>query len=225
MKENALVKIPAKNHVRAIAPLALLLAAACASKPVNMSEPRRLVGTENDVRIDAEIIGEQLSPAARLPIKYDITNNRTTAIAVAELIPETTYDPETQTVTVSLGSEVPGFNVLPRLTLIPAGEKRSFSSNANVKIVMPVGPNPFMRFPNAMRVKLNFLGDPQPFAQLIDIPERAVADPKLAAEIFPKWVEGNESVYTNVLPMRWSGNVPMDDAATPAEAPRRRRRP
>jgi len=208
---------------RALAPLLLLLAAACATAPVNMKEPRRLVGTDNDVRIDAEIIGDQLSPSARLPIKYDITNNRATPIAVAELIPETTYDPETQTVTITLGAEVPGEQFLPRLTVIAGGAKKSFSSNAAVKIVMPGGPNPFMRFPNAMRVKLNFLGDPKPFRALIDIPERAVHDPKLAAEIFPKWVEGNESVYTNALPMRWAGMVMLDDSATPAEQPRRGR--
>ena len=70
-------------RIRALAPLALLLvAAACASAPVNMNEPRRLVGTENDVRIDAEVIGDQLSPTTRLPIKYDITNNRATPIAL-----------------------------------------------------------------------------------------------------------------------------------------------
>ena len=210
-------------RIRALAPLALLLvAAACASAPVNMNEPRRLVGTENDVRIDAEVIGDQLSPTTRLPIKYDITNNRATPIAVADLVPETTYDPDTQTVTVSLGAEVPGEQLLPRLLLIAPGEKKSFATNAAVKVVMPGGPNPFTRFPNAMRVKLNFLSDPKPFAKLINIPEHAIHDPQLAAEIFPKWVEGNESVYTNALPMRWSGVAMLDDTAAP-DQPRRSR--
>ena len=214
------MKIPA----RAVPSLALLLAAACATAPVNMKEPRRLVGTENDVRIDAEIIGDQLAPNARLPIKYDITNNRQTPIVVADLIPDTTYDAETQTITISLGAEVPGEQFLPRLLLIPAGEKKSFTANAAVKVIMPGGPNPFMKFPNAMRLKLNFLSDPKPFVKLIDIPEHAVHDPKLAAELFPKWVEGNESVYTNALPMRWSGAALMEDGSVPADAPRRRTR-
>ena len=210
------------KHLRAIAPLAALLAAACASAPVNMKEPRRVVGTENNVRIDAEIIGDQLSPSASLPIKYDITNNRTTPIAVADLIPDSTYDPDTQMITVTLGAEVPGEELLPRLSLIAPGEKKSFSANAVVKLVMPGGPNPFMHYPNAMRLKLNFLSDLKPFMKLIDIPERAVRDPKLAAELFPKWVEGNESVYTNALPMRWSGTAMLEEA--PADQPRRRTR-
>ena len=210
--------------IRALAPLTLIFVAACASAPVNMNEPRRLVGTENDVRIDAEVIGDQLSPASRLPIKYDITNNRMTPIAVADLIPETTYAPDTQTITVSLGSEVPGEEFLPRLLLIAPGEKKSFTTNAAVKIVMPGGPNPFIHFPSGMRVKLNFLSDPKPFTKLINIPEHAVHDPQLAAEIFPKWVEGNESVYTNTLPMRWMGAGALVEDTIPTEQPRRRTR-
>jgi len=210
------------TRTRVLASLVVLLAAACASAPVNMNEPRRLVGTEGDVRLDAEVIGDQLSPSARLPIKYDITNNRTTPIAVADLVPETTYDPDTQTVTVGLGSEVPGEEFLPRLLLIAPGEKKSFTTNAAVKVVMPGGPNPFARFPNGMRLKLNFLSDPKPFAQLINIPEHAVHDPKLAAEFFPKWVEGNESVYTNTLPMRWLGAGALVEDV-PVEQPRRSR--
>ena len=165
-----------------------------------------------------------LSPAARLPIKYDITNNRMTPIAVADLIPETTYAPDTQTITVSLGSEVPGEEFLPRLLLIAPGEKKSFTTNAAVKIVMPGGPNPFIHFPSGMRVKLNFLSDPKPFTKLINIPEHAVHDPQLAAEIFPKWVEGNESVYTNTLPMRWMGAGALVEDTIPTEQPRRRTR-
>lgn len=210
------------SRIRAFAPIVVVLAAACASAPVNMNEPRRLVGTEGDVRLDAEVIGEQLSPAARLPIKYDITNNRTTPIAVADLIPETTYDPDTQTITVALGAEVPGMELLPRLLLIAPGEKKSFSANAPVKVVMPGGSSPFVRFPNGMRLKLNFLSDPKPFAELINIPEHAVHNPKLAADLFPKWVEGNESVYTNTLPMRWLGNAALVEEV-PVEQPRRSR--
>jgi hypothetical protein len=57
---------------------------------------------------------------------------------------------------------------------------------------------------------------------LIAIPERAVHDPALAAQLFPKWVEGNETVFTNTLPMRW---VTVTEEPTPATAPTRRRRP
>ena len=55
---------------------------------------------------------------------------------------------------------------------------------------------------------------------LVAIPERAVHDPQLAARLFAKWVEGNETVFTNALPMRWV----MAAEETPATPPTRRGR-
>ena len=212
-----------KSLFRAAAPVLLLVAAACASAPaVDMKEPRRLVGTENDVRIDAEITTEQISPSARVPIKYDVTNNRATPIAIAELLPDTQYDPESLVLTVTLGSEVPGMEFLPRLVVVNPGQKKSFTVTASVKVVVPGGPSALVSVPQGLRLKLNFLTDIAPFQKLIDIPERVVHDPQLASEIFPKWVEGNESVYTNALPMRW---MPAGMTDEPAPEPPRRRRP
>jgi hypothetical protein len=184
-----------------------------------MEEPHRVLGTENNVRIDAQIFGEKLAEVIRIPITYEITNLRDQTIAIADLIPESTYDPDTQTVTVSIGSEVPGHEFLPRLITIPPGEKRSFSVVARVNIVVAHTVTPNSRFPNALGVKLNFLGDTSRFEQLIGISERAVRSPELANELFPVWLERNETVYTNVVPMRWSFE-PTD--AGPPRRPGRR---
>lgn len=209
------------------AAVALLFVAACASTPkVDMKEPRRLVATDNDVRLDAQVKGDTLGPSTEVPIDYEVTNNRETAIAIAELIPDSAYDADTQTVTVSFGSEVPGEQLLPRLILIKPGEHKTFSSAArvNVPITELVEQNPFHRYPNGLRIRLNFLGDASPFMKLVGISERAVHDPKLAAELFPKWVEQNESVITNVLPMRWIGTPATDSGDVPI-GPLRRKKP
>jgi hypothetical protein len=208
-----------------VALLSLLLTAACTTSKVDMKEPRRLVATDNDVRIDAQVHGEMLGPSTQIPIDYDITNNRNTAIAVADLVPDATYDQDTQTVTVTLGSEVPGEHFLPRLALIKPGERKSFSSLARVKVPITemVNANPFHRYPNALRIRLNFLGDAKPFEKLIGISERAVHDPTLAADLFPKWVEQNESVITNILPMRWIG-TPAPSGDLPIAPPAKKRR-
>ena len=197
--------------------LLLLLAAACSTtqKPVDMKEPRRVVGTENDVRIDAEVYGDTLSPNVSIPVKYEITNNRANTILVADLLLNATYDPDTLTVTVDIGSEIPGEQYLPRLIPIPSGGKKSFSAAAHVNILRNPSAAPFAPRPNALRLRVNFLGDPQPFTKLIDIPEKAVHDPQLAAAIFPKWVEQNETVVTNTLPMRWRGTAAIDNTVTP----------
>lgn len=189
---------------RILASAGLVLAAGCATTPVDLKEPRRLVGTENQVRLDVQITGETLSSSVRIPLKYDITNERSQTIAIADLVPEVTYDPDTQTVTINVGSEVPGNEFLPRLITIPPGEKRSFDTVARVNLVVNPAVTPFSRFPNALRVKLNFLGDTSAFEPLIGIPERAVHNPQLADDLFPVWLERNETVYTNTVPMRWS---------------------
>jgi hypothetical protein len=74
-----------------------------------------------------------------------------------------------------------------------------------------------------MRVKVNFLDDSAHFQQLVAIPEKGVFNPQLADELFPKWVERNETVYTNTVPMRWTiqGEI---DTPPPAIGGRRRRR-
>ncbi|HSY49851.1 MAG TPA: hypothetical protein VLC46_13640 [Thermoanaerobaculia bacterium] len=213
---------------------ALLLAAACnttappvpASKPgtVDMKEPRRMVGTESNVRVDAEIYGEDLVQGASIAIKYDITNERSSAILIADLIPQTNYDPETRTVTIDIGSDIPGEQFLPRLVSVPSGERRSFKTGAHINIQLPVSSSSSVPRPKALQIRVNFLGNPAPFVKLIDIPEKAIHDPQLAAELFPKWVEGNETVTTNALPMRWRGSRSgVDETDTPRQTGNRRR--
>lgn len=205
---------------------AMILLAACAttsttkkSTPVDQNEPRRIVGTDNSVRIDAEVFGDQLSQSVTLPIKYDITNNRQATIAIADLVPEATYDDESRIVTISIGSEVPGATLLPRLIAIAPGEKKSFSAIARVNIMLPTG-TPATRIPRQLQLKLNFLDDTSQFEQLIAMTEKGLNDPKLADELFPKWLERNETVYTNALPMHWT--LPPAEEGLPARRGRRR---
>ena len=196
------------------------LFASCASvAPIKKSEPRRVVGTENDVRVDAEFVGDQLQRSMTLPLKYEITNGRPATIAVADMVPETTYDPDTATLTIGIGSEVPGATMLPRLIAIAPGEKKSFTAVARINV--PVAADaPMARYPRAIQVKLNFLADTTDFQQLIDMSQKGLYDPKLADELFPKWIERNETVFTNTLPMRWT-TAPADE---PAASSRGRRR-
>ena len=199
--------------------LSLVVAAGCSStKPVDMKEPRRIVGTENGVRVDAEIFGDHLTPNTSIPLRYDVTNQRATPILIADLIPQANYDAETQTVTVNVGTEIPGEQFLPRLIPIAAGEKKSFSAGVHVVIASATAVSPWQARPNALRLKINFLSEIEPFEKLIAIPEKAVHDPQLADQLFAKWVEGNETVTTNSLPMRWTG-APIEEP-TPMVSPR-----
>jgi hypothetical protein len=194
-------------------------------KTVDMKEARRVVGTENDVRIDAEVYGDRLSTSTTLPIKYDITNSRPQPILIADMVPDATYDQETQMVTISIGSEVPGDALLPRLIPILPGEKKTFNTAAHVSISAQAGVSPFIRHPNAVRIRVNFLDDPVPFQQLVSIKEVAIANKELANALFPKWIEDTETVTTNALPMAWAGSRnSLYNASNPGDQPVVRRR-
>ena len=207
--------------------LLVAVSAACSSssQPINESkEPRRAVGTENGVRIDVEVYSESLMPNASIPIKYDITNHRNQTILVADLIPSGTYDSDTQTVTVNLGTEIPGENFLPRLISVRPEERKSFSTTAHAVIAANPG-TPWTPRPNGVRIRLNFLDDSTTFSKLIEIPEKAIYDPKMASDLFQKWVENTETVVTNIRPMRWQGGAAsISDQGTPTLQPPRRGR-
>ena len=209
------------------AAFALFVIASCSTAPVDMNEPRRLVGTESSVRVDAEFRAEEIRPGAPVTFTYEITNQRTDAIAVADIIPVTTYDSETRTITVNIGTEVPGQQLLPRLIPIAPGEKKTFNGSARMTFAMQTqtSADPRTRVPASLRIKVNFLGDTKPFAELLNIPEKAVADAKRADELFPVWLERNEAVYTNAIPMRWGAAEAQFQPPPPPIRPGRGRRP
>jgi hypothetical protein len=211
-----------------VLPLFFVVAAiGCATAPpVDMDEPRRVVGTESSVRVDAEVVGEELRAGVPLPITYEITNQRDEEIAIADILPETTYDAESNTLTVNIGSEVPGSTLLPRLIAIAPGEKKTFSTSARLAgLATKPTANPQRRPSLELRLKVNFLGNTEGFEDLIAMTQKAVGDAKRADEVFPVWLERNEAVYTNAIPMRWMGRaVDATNAPPPPDPATGRRR-
>jgi hypothetical protein len=204
----------------------LVVVSGCATsqKTVDMQDARRVVGTENEVRVDAEVYGDRLNTSTTLPIKYDITNQRSQPILVADIVPDASYDDETQMVTISIGSEVPGNVIVPRLIQIGPGEKKSFNTAAHIAIRAVSVNSPWVRHPNAVRIRVNFLDDTAPFQQLIAIKETGIISKQLANALFSKWIEDNETVTTNALPMAWAGaRTDAFNAANPGQPPPVRR--
>lgn len=205
--------------MRKIAALTIVLLPllGCASATVDKTEPRRVVGSEENVRIDAQVFADRIAANQTIGITYEVHNQRSEAIAIADLLPATSYEPETRTLTVVLGAEVPGNEFLPRLNRIASGERKGFNVGARMP-PMPASSETLYAVPRYLRIRVYFLGHVEPFETLVGIPERAIKDHELADELFPKWVENSESVVTNAIPIQWIG------AATFQEPPARGRR-
>jgi hypothetical protein len=202
--------------------VSLLILTGCATqKTVDSKEPRRVLGTEENVRVDAQIFGENLSANEMVHVAYEITNQRDTPIAIADLIPDASYDIETRTITINVGSEVPGNQLVPRRFTVASGEKKSFAGAARMPTV-GILTGPTLPPPRFLRLSVHFLGETKPFEKLIDIPEKSIADPDLASTLFPTWVEHTESVYTNAVPIRWNAGNANDDFMSGGRRSRRR---
>jgi hypothetical protein len=167
-----------------------------------MEEESRVLGFENGIRVDALFYGLTGSGrSATVSVTYEIENQRSSPIAFAEIVPVSSFDSETGTFSVIVGSEVPGHELLPRLIEIKPGERASFSTAARLT-VPAVDPSVRGLPPRDVQLKVVYLEDVEQFRELIGIPEVAVRDPKRADELFLPWVEGTRSVVTNAVPLR-----------------------
>jgi len=82
--------------VAALSSLTVILNAA----QVDMKDPKRALGREDDVRIDAELTDDTLSSGSPVGVTYQIENLSKSTVAVADKIVDADYAPGSQTITV-----------------------------------------------------------------------------------------------------------------------------
>ncbi len=98
---------PSKLFYALIATIVLLHAAAATADSINMDDPRRTVGREDNVRIDAQLVQDTVSPGTPIGVAYQIQNLSAAPVAIADKVASATYDQDSRTITLSIGSEVP----------------------------------------------------------------------------------------------------------------------
>lgn len=185
------------------AAVVLIQAAAAAAATIDMDDPRRAVGRENDVRVDAQLIQETVSPGTAIGVVYQIQNFGPTPIAVADKVTSATYDEDSSTITLAVGAEVPDDGRMPHLVLIAPGEKKVFRGGAIPALGASAIRASSASIPRYVQVKVTVLRNLDPFRALITTQQPKVA-PMLSDAQFDLWFESNETILLNTVPVRFS---------------------
>ncbi len=187
---------PSKLFYALITAIVLLHAAAATADSINMDDPRRTVGREDNVRIDAQLVQDTVSPGTPIGVAYQIENLSATPVAVADKVASATYDQDTRTITLSIGSEVPDDGRMPHIVTIPPGEKKVFRTGATPMLGGAATRSP-QAAPRYVQVKVSILRDLAPFAKLSSAQT-------LSDEQFDKWFEANDTIFLNAVPVNFS---------------------
>jgi len=186
-----------------LAATAMLVAGAAAAAHVDMNDPRRALGRDGDIRIDAELAQESVTANRPLTVTYQIENMSNHTIAIADKIADTDFDPDSGTITLAIGSEIPP-NQMPHLVTISPGEKRVLTTGALLHVAVPNVRTRWTAVPRYVQVKVTVLRDVAPFAKLMGMTSRAVPV-AFPADMFDHWVEASDSILLNTIPVYWQG--------------------
>jgi hypothetical protein len=180
-----------------LAAIALIhAAAATAATSINMDDPRRVVGREDDVRVDAQLIQDTVSPGSVIGVTYQIQNLSKNPVAVADKVMTASYDTDTQTITLAIGAEVPVDGSMPHVVVIAPGDKKVLRAGA-VPQYSAAALRARGRTPRFVQVKVSILRDLVPFAS---VPYGST----LSDAQFEEWFESNDSIFLNTVPVSFS---------------------
>ena len=204
-----------KPRVVILALCATMFSVACASTStpsVDPSDSFRVVGRENDVRVDSQLFTSQIGPSSPVSLVYEVKNLSSHAILFAPIEPTVAYHADSRTITVGLGAEIPVAAALPAMVSLAPGESRSFTAGAALQLAVPTAFR--SAHPRFIQVRLNYLRDVAGIERWIDS-SAAASEP--SEGLFRTWVEHIAAVVTNALPIRWGGrdqpDMPSVDAS------------
>ena len=184
---------------------AMLIAAMASAAHVDMNDPRRALGREDNIRIDAELLQDAISPNAALSVVYQIQNLTARTIGLADKVCDVTYDPDTATVTFAIGAEVPLGAAMPHVVTIAPGEKRVLTAGGMLHVAVPRQRTPWTVVPRYVQIEVNVLRDVTPFVAQLAQQSKSAAAPALPNDLFDKWVDATDAVSLNKIPVRWNG--------------------
>ena len=179
---------------------------------VDFKDPKRALGREDDVRIDAQLAADTLSATSPISVTYQIENLSKSTVAIADKVAESDYDADSQTIILSVGAEVPKGTTMPHMVVIQPGEKRTLTSGSFTRIVVTSVRTPWTSIPRYVEIKVTLLRDVKTFAALIAKQDDSRTPLPFPSDLFERWVEGSGSVFLNSIPIQWKADTHDGDA-------------
>ena len=196
----------------------LLITAAAQAARVDMKDPRRSVGREEDIRVDAQIVQDAVSNSAPINVTYQVQNLTQTPIAIADKITSVSYDEDSRTINFSVGAEIPN-ETMPHLVVIAAGAKKTLTAGGVLSVAIPTARA--ARGTMYVQVRVNVLRDLTSFRDLIAQSSHAAAPIPIPNTLFDTWIDATDTILCNAIPVRWSntpqrGDTPTAEQRTPS---------
>lgn len=183
---------------------------------VDMKDPRRALAREDNIRIDAQLLQDTLQPNGPIQVTYQIENLSSSAVAIADRISEVDFNPDDVTLTLTIGTEALTMKTLPHLVVIMPGEKKTLRSGGTVHGVLN-SHGPFAVVPRSVLIRVNVLRDVAAFQQAIAAQQQPNAVVAVTNDMFDHWIDSNDSIELNTLPVRWSA-APSNDSVAGADS-------
>lgn len=180
--------------------VAIVLLPSAFAGDIDMDDPRRTVGREDNVRVDAQLVQDTVTLGSPIGVTYQIENLSATPVAVADKVSDASYDSDSRTITVSIGSEVPSAGKMPRLVTVAPGEKKVFRTG--VTPTLNAAATRSLAAPRFVQIKVSILRNLAPFAQLIA--KQAGPAQTLSDDLYDRWFESNDTIFLNAVPVRFS---------------------
>jgi hypothetical protein len=113
---------------------------------------------------------------------------------------DASYDADSRTIMITIGSEVPANGEMPRLVTIAPGEKKTFTTGAVLKTNSVVARRAVPRF---VQITVSVLRDLAVFVPLIEEQSHTRGPISLSDEQFDQWLDRNESIVLNAVPVTY----------------------
>jgi hypothetical protein len=180
---------------------AIVLLPSAFADSIDMDDPRRTVGREDNIRVDAQLVQDTVSPGSPIGITYQIENASSAPVAVADKVSDASYDSDSRTITVSIGSEVPGDGKMPHVVTVAPGEKKIFRTGVTPSLGAAASRSSLAP-PRYVQIKVSILRNLVPFAQLIA--RQTGTAQALPDDLYDRWFESNDTIFLNAVPVRFA---------------------